>query len=75
MIAGGNTPAMIPAQKNSAVKTLVVDAVHLALPHLVLPVTASERFTNGGIAETLDSAKQTNSDQRISYRAASNNFQ
>ena len=38
-----------------------------SLPHSVLPVTASERFTNGGIAKTLDFAKQANSNQSISY--------
>ena len=66
---------MIPMQRNSAVKTLSLDAVYLALPHSVLRVTASERFTNWGITEILDFAKQANSNLSISYRAASNNFQ
>ena len=54
-------PPMISIQKNSGVNTLVLDTVHLAHPHSVLPVTASGGFTNGGIAETLDFAKQANS--------------
>ena len=52
---------MTSIQKNSGAKTLVLDAVHLAHPHSVLPVTASDGFTNGSIAETLDFAKQANS--------------
>jgi len=48
---------MIPVQKNSAVKTLSLDALHLTLPNSVLLVTASDRFNNGGIAETLDLKK------------------
>jgi len=48
---------MIPVQKNSAVKTLCLDAVHLTLPNSGLPVTASDGFNNGGIAETLDFKK------------------
>ena len=52
---------MISMQKNSGVNTLVLDAVHLALPHSVLPVTASDGFKNGSIAGTLGFAKQANS--------------
>ena len=48
---------MIPVQKNSAVKTLSLDAVYLTLPYSVLPVTASDGFNNGGIAETLNFKK------------------
>lgn len=52
---------MIPSQRTFRVKTLAFYAVHLTLPHSVLPVTASDGFTNGGIAETIDFAKQANS--------------
>ena len=45
---------MIPVQKDSAIKTLCLDAVHLTLPHSVLLVTASDGFSNGGIVKTLD---------------------
>ena len=42
-------PVMIPVQKNSAVKTRCLDAVHLTLPHSVLLVTASDGFNNGAL--------------------------
>ena len=53
------TPAMILVQKNSVVKTLCLDVVHLTLSHLVLLVTASGGFVNGSVANILDLEKIT----------------
>ena len=38
-------------------KTFALDAVRSILPHPVLPITASDRFPNRDIAETLDFEK------------------
>ena len=50
---------MISVQMNSADKTRCFDAVHLTPPHSVMPVTASDGFTNGGITQTLDFKKKS----------------
>ena len=52
-------PAMTLSQKNFRVKTLVLDEVHLTLPHPMLPITASDGFINGSVAETLEFKKPT----------------
>lgn len=55
-----------PLQRNFKVKSFALDLVRTTLSHSVLPITTSDRFPDGELAETLDFAEQRSSNPDMS---------